>query len=363
MQSIRLVAHQIVTVRVLDRARIARPNPRGVDVHVWRGRVSAGEERRLHVEVEVAATERSDRRRRSTPESLSLTRSPGISSLLTTSAPSILWATRTAASRIAPASCVGLEPLALDDAERRHHAVQERIDRRLRHAGLVRCCFQAILDRIAQAGRSVGSAADISAAREGSIPEPRLRPRETPANRRRSAAQHRRAPCRDHAILDCRAHIAMRRAACTRVPCALSRRRKGAGGCRELALDGATVTQRILRQKRVSDLTGLSRTTLWRLVRSGAFPAPRRLTQSVAASAPMGWLASEVEAWIATRGLSSNGRVSEASKTWFPSPAAVRSDLPIEVDDSTIEVVVKMLDQMEAEYRAIVAEFSDSGHQ
>lgn len=58
----------------------------------------------------------------------------------------------------------------------------------------------------------------------------------------------------------------------------------------------ADVGDRILRPRQVSALVGLSRTTLWRAVRRGDFPAPRRLSANA-----IGWLASEVAGWIASR--------------------------------------------------------------
>jgi len=59
-----------------------------------------------------------------------------------------------------------------------------------------------------------------------------------------------------------------------------------------------TVTPRdhYLRAREVCARVGLSRTTIWRLVRCAEFPAPRRLSANA-----IGWLASEVEAWIASR--------------------------------------------------------------
>ena len=53
---------------------------------------------------------------------------------------------------------------------------------------------------------------------------------------------------------------------------------------------------RILRLPAVQEVTGLSKTTLWRLRNDGEFPAPRRL-----GGRAIGWVASEVEAWIASR--------------------------------------------------------------
>jgi prophage regulatory protein len=53
---------------------------------------------------------------------------------------------------------------------------------------------------------------------------------------------------------------------------------------------------KILRVRDVCAHTGLSRTTMYRLVRHGEFPQPIRLTVRT-----KGWLADEVDAWIAER--------------------------------------------------------------
>ena len=53
---------------------------------------------------------------------------------------------------------------------------------------------------------------------------------------------------------------------------------------------------RILRTPEVVKLTGLSRTTIWRRVRSGDFPAPVKLGSL--ASRSVGWRESEIEEWI-----------------------------------------------------------------
>lgn len=54
--------------------------------------------------------------------------------------------------------------------------------------------------------------------------------------------------------------------------------------------------QRLMRRPEVQRVTSLSRSSLYRLIAGGAFPAPVRLsTVSVA------WLASEVDAWITDR--------------------------------------------------------------
>lgn len=53
---------------------------------------------------------------------------------------------------------------------------------------------------------------------------------------------------------------------------------------------------RIIRPKELSKITGLSRTTLWRLERRKEFPARRRLS-----SGSVGYLESEVLQWIQER--------------------------------------------------------------
>ena len=53
---------------------------------------------------------------------------------------------------------------------------------------------------------------------------------------------------------------------------------------------------RILLEKQVRDLTGLSRCTRWRLERRGEFPKRVTLTQRC-----VGWCEAEVLAWLKTR--------------------------------------------------------------
>jgi prophage regulatory protein len=57
------------------------------------------------------------------------------------------------------------------------------------------------------------------------------------------------------------------------------------------------ILETILRWRAVSARTGLSRPTIWRLVREGRFPRPVQLSSAQA----VGWLASEVETWIQAR--------------------------------------------------------------
>lgn len=50
------------------------------------------------------------------------------------------------------------------------------------------------------------------------------------------------------------------------------------------------------RWRAVNGVTQLSRSTIWRLEREGQFPNRRKLSGNT-----VGWLRSEVEAWVATR--------------------------------------------------------------
>lgn len=52
----------------------------------------------------------------------------------------------------------------------------------------------------------------------------------------------------------------------------------------------------VIRSKQLRQLTGLSRTTIWRLEREGDFPARIRLTRT-----GVGWRRTEIETWLATR--------------------------------------------------------------
>ncbi len=52
----------------------------------------------------------------------------------------------------------------------------------------------------------------------------------------------------------------------------------------------------ILRRRQVQERTGLSRSTIYELVRRGEFPAPIKLTTYA-----VGWLDSEVDDWLGAR--------------------------------------------------------------
>ncbi len=57
---------------------------------------------------------------------------------------------------------------------------------------------------------------------------------------------------------------------------------------------------RFIREPEVKRITGLSRTTRWRLERKGEFPPRRQLSENA-----VGWLESEIRVWIASRTASS----------------------------------------------------------
>ncbi len=53
---------------------------------------------------------------------------------------------------------------------------------------------------------------------------------------------------------------------------------------------------RFLREPEVRRITGLSRTTRWRMERRGEFPRKKRISKNAVA-----WLASEIRSWMAER--------------------------------------------------------------
>ena len=54
--------------------------------------------------------------------------------------------------------------------------------------------------------------------------------------------------------------------------------------------------ERILRNKEVTQMTGLSRTTIWRMEQAGDFP--KRVSLGVGS---VGWKMSEVDSWVSSR--------------------------------------------------------------
>lgn len=63
-----------------------------------------------------------------------------------------------------------------------------------------------------------------------------------------------------------------------------------------------TPSLRVLRDPEVEQLTGLSRTTRWRLEKLERFPKRRKLSPGA-----VGWIASEIEEWIRQRALADHG--------------------------------------------------------
>lgn len=53
---------------------------------------------------------------------------------------------------------------------------------------------------------------------------------------------------------------------------------------------------KILRRLDVQRLTGLSKATIWRLVKAETFPRPIKLSERA-----VGWKADEIDAWIESR--------------------------------------------------------------
>lgn len=62
------------------------------------------------------------------------------------------------------------------------------------------------------------------------------------------------------------------------------------------AKEHARVKSKVINTKELLALTGLSRSTIWRLEKEKLFPARRSLSGK-----RVGWIRSEVEAWIETR--------------------------------------------------------------
>lgn len=56
------------------------------------------------------------------------------------------------------------------------------------------------------------------------------------------------------------------------------------------------MTDRIIRERECRERTGLARNTRWRMMRRGEFPQSRQLGRG-----SIGWLESEIAAWIASR--------------------------------------------------------------
>lgn len=77
-------------------------------------------------------------------------------------------------------------------------------------------------------------------------------------------------------------------------PVAVDRSEEGSAPAARAA--GVTRSRRLLRFPAIRERTGLSRSTIWRLERRGAFPRHRRISANAVA-----WLEEEVELWIGQR--------------------------------------------------------------
>ncbi len=60
--------------------------------------------------------------------------------------------------------------------------------------------------------------------------------------------------------------------------------------------DTDQTADRFMREPEVRRITGLSRTTRWRMERRGEFPRKKRISKNAVA-----WLASEIRSWMAER--------------------------------------------------------------
>jgi len=65
---------------------------------------------------------------------------------------------------------------------------------------------------------------------------------------------------------------------------------------KEPAAPAQPLPPRVLRERSVLSYTGLSRSTLGRIVKAGKFPAPIDLTDGT-----VGWVRSEVDEWVDQR--------------------------------------------------------------
>ena len=63
---------------------------------------------------------------------------------------------------------------------------------------------------------------------------------------------------------------------------------------------------RILRLPEVSQVTGLSRSTIFRLVQAGSFPPSVKLTART-----IGWHSTDIETWIAARAATSKDQADD----------------------------------------------------
>jgi prophage regulatory protein len=65
---------------------------------------------------------------------------------------------------------------------------------------------------------------------------------------------------------------------------------------RDKTSTAAVAAERFIRERECKERTGLSRTMRWRLERASKFPKRRKISDGT-----VGWLLSEIDAWIATK--------------------------------------------------------------
>src|SRR5689334_22804024 len=83
--------------------------------------------------------------------------------------------------------------------------------------------------------------------------------------------------------------------------------------------EAQNVTPRLIYYPEVKKLTGLSRSTIWKMERSGQFPRRRLVT-----TARVGWLETEVRSWIESRAEVEGGAVQPRCNLHRNQPATRR---------------------------------------
>jgi predicted DNA-binding transcriptional regulator AlpA len=81
---------------------------------------------------------------------------------------------------------------------------------------------------------------------------------------------------------------------------------------------------RLLPWKRIREITGLSRTTVWRRQKAGDFPAP-----VVISPGRVGWRESEIAAWASSRRIRSAASDRPPSQSPEPEPAGPDTATPV----------------------------------
>ncbi len=72
------------------------------------------------------------------------------------------------------------------------------------------------------------------------------------------------------------------------------------------------MNEKLLRRREVEELTGLSRASVYRLISEGEFPRPVRVSATA-----VRWKASDIDAWIKSRPLSTS-ELGSAVTPWEP---------------------------------------------